>query len=472
MRFVKFEYNINSDSIEKICEELLAEEIMEIKVIEAFSSLLKTGLATVENKAKTGKIHDGIIEVSPDEIQGKSGIVLKSNNEDSTFGIDTLEEMQINEENMKMIEAKKELEKRREEEITQRLKSKIQQSEYYQKNEHCQKNEYCQKSEYCQNEIKEENRMKGECYYSIDSVVEKKREEEMNQKLLNNLQQKDEPSQIEENKNKTKKISNEDSPLCSVEISKSVKFKDENISQRELYAEFASENIYTQFPNAHDESFENIAVRDSLTNLTINPPPVSSPPIGCIRLTEEQAVNDMSLNESYEYCKNKYKTNYLISQYAMDAAAITGRSEDTAKSWIKALRDEDIETVFDLKLMVYEDWERLPLTVFSCRAMQNMLYGINGVPPKEKQLPLNPKLREYDNKMSIKVFLEDVCESISRKELVSSWEDKLLAQDIQTVGELKSLHNEDWNRLGLTVYAFRILKNVIFKKGKVQVDFS
>ncbi|ELA42222.1 WNK protein kinase, partial [Vittaforma corneae ATCC 50505] len=183
-------------------------------------------------------------------------------------------------------------------------------------------------------------------------------------------------------------------------------------------------------------------------------------------------VNDISLNESYELCKTKYKNNFLIPQYALDAASITGRTEDTAKSWIKALRDEDIETVFDLKLMVYEDWERLPLTVFSCRAMQNMLYGIDGVPPREKHLPLNPKLKEYDNKMSIKSFLEDVCGGINRRELVSSWEDRLLAQDIQTVGELKSLHNEDWNRLGLTVYAFRILKNVIFRKGKILIDDS
>ena len=49
--------------------------------------------------------------------------------------------------------------------------------------------------------------------------------------------------------------------------------------------------------------------------------------------------------------------------------------------------------------------------------------------------------------MKIKDFLFDVCEQICRPELVSSWEDRLLAEDIQTVGELKSLHQDDWNRL-------------------------
>lgn len=45
-----------------------------------------------------------------------------------------------------------------------------------------------------------------------------------------------------------------------------------------------------------------------------------------------------------------------------------------------------------------------------------------------------------------------------------------MAQDIRTVAELKSLHQDDWNRLGLSVFAYRILKNMIFRKGRIAVD--
>lgn len=120
------------------------------------------------------------------------------------------------------------------------------------------------------------------------------------------------------------------------------------------------------------------------------------------------------------------------------------------------LKDEDIGSVFDLKLMAYEDWEGILLTVFSCRAMQNMLYGLNGVPPREKQLPLNLKLKDYEDKTPIKDFLEDVCEIINRKNVAFKWEDRLLSQDIQTVGELKSLHQDDWGRQCMPIGSLRM----------------
>lgn len=196
-------------------------------------------------------------------------------------------------------------------------------------------------------------------------------------------------------------------------------------------------------------------------------------PLGSVnskQLADENAPAELSLSEGYEICKNKYKANCCVSQFAYDAATITGRSEDTAKSWIKALKEEDIESVFDLKLMVYEDWEELPLTVFSARIMQNMLYGVDGVPLKEKQLPMNPEMRDYDNKMSVKDFLTDVCGLIKRREMAPNWNNKLMAQDVRTVAELKSLHQDDWARLGLSVFAHRILKNVIFRKGKIFLE--
>lgn len=427
MKFIKFEYDLQSDTIKKICDELLAEKIVDEGSIEAFSSLLSAGLTTVQNKLESGQIHDGVIGLDPIEIARiKDMDMLISNknfNEGNespfqsiSFGTSTLEEMRLIEESMKIEAARKEVEKKREEELTMRLKSRLQ-----------QKGGMAPMGGY----LMQDNEAEADF-------------------------------------------------IGSVELTKSVKFKNEVIPHTEL----VSENIYLQFPNAlSDEE----SVKARIQNLTVSPqckqqridstveqtprsPTISSPQFGVSKLTEEQIANDDKLNESYEMYKQKYKNNYSISQYALDVAMITGRTEDIAKAWLKTLKDEDIETVFDLKLMVYEDWEKLPLTVFSCRAMQNMLYGIDGVPLKEKQLPLNPKLKEYENRMSIKSFLEDICEQINRKELVTSWEDCLLAQDIQTVGELKSLHYEDWNRLGLTAYSYRILKNVIFRKGKIVVD--
>ncbi|KAM0679561.1 hypothetical protein GINT2_002189 [Glugoides intestinalis] len=423
MKFIKFEYDLQNDTIKKICDELLAEKIVDESCIEAFSSLLSAGLTTVENKLETGQIHDGVIGLDPIEIARIKDMDMlirnKKSNEGNespfqsiSFGTSTLEEMRLIEESMKIEAARKEVEKKREEELSMRLKSRL--------------------------------------HPKVGGVFP-----------------------IQENEIEADFVG-------SIEMTKSVKFKNEGMP----HTEFVTENIYMQFPNALSEED---GVKRRLQNLTVSPqskqqrvdsvleptprsPTINSPQFGVTKVTEEQIVNDDKLNESYEQYKQKYKNNYSISQYALDVAMITGRTEDNAKAWLKTLKDEDIETVFDLKLMVYEDWEKLPLTVFSCRAMQNMLYGIDGVPLKEKQLPLNPKLKEYENRISIKSFLEDICEQINRKELVTSWEDCLLAQDIQTVGELKSLHYEDWNRLGLTAYAYRILKNVIFRKGKIVVD--
>ena len=239
-----------------------------------------------------------------------------------------------------------------------------------------------------------------------------------------------------------------------------------DIPQNQEYSSLQKSQSYFANENLPSNSIH----QEGSFNKAFSPPPISSPVFASAKLTEEQVVNDDGFNESYEKAKIIYKQNCNIIQFALDAAAITGRTEDTAKSWMKALKDEDFEAVFDLKLIVYEDWEKLPLTVFSCRAMQNMIYGINSIPLKEKQLAINPKLKDYDNKLPIKEFLEDICLQINRSDMVSHWENQLMAQDIRTVGELKSLHLDDWNRLGLSVFAYRILKNVIFRKGKIVME--
>jgi len=60
------------------------------------------------------------------------------------------------------------------------------------------------------------------------------------------------------------------------------------------------------------------------------------------------------------------------------------------------------------------------LTAFSARIIQNMLYGIDNVLLKERQLPMNSELKDHNNKLSIKEFLNNVCGLIERPEIASN----------------------------------------------------
>ena len=45
------------------------------------------------------------------------------------------------------------------------------------------------------------------------------------------------------------------------------------------------------------------------------------------------------------------------------------------------------------------------------------------------------------------------------------WLQRLNAQDVMTVGDLRDLHDADWSSLGLTVFASRALRNALVGKG-------
>lgn len=171
--------------------------------------------------------------------------------------------------------------------------------------------------------------------------------------------------------------------------------------------------------------------------------------------------------ESIEFPLRKYDDDLSVDDFSYDTADITNRSQETATSWIKVLKQNDILRVSDLRYLVDEDWDRLGLSVFICRAMKNMLYGVDKHPLKEKFLPDNPVLVNYEDSTPISKFLSDITTLFNKKECVSLWESKLLSQDVRTVGELKSLHQDDWDRLGLSVFSYRAIKNMIFRKGKM-----
>ncbi|ADM11513.1 Ser/Thr protein kinase [Encephalitozoon intestinalis ATCC 50506] len=167
-------------------------------------------------------------------------------------------------------------------------------------------------------------------------------------------------------------------------------------------------------------------------------------------------------------CPNrKYDEDVSIEEFAADVSVATKRSSETVTNWIKAFKSNDIDSVFELKILVDEDWDKLGLTVFSSRAMKNMLYGVGKIPLKEKQLPTNTSIKDYGGGVEIKEFLHEIGAIVGKDKCVSIWESKLLAQDIRTVEELRSLHQDDWDRLGLSVYSCRVIKNVIYKKGRV-----
>ena len=71
-------------------------------------------------------------------------------------------------------------------------------------------------------------------------------------------------------------------------------------------------------------------------------------------------------------------------------------------------------------------------------------------------------LREYSDNVSIEDFVSEVATAYNRGlDKASEWLGKLKFEDIDTVGDLRKLQEEDWAKLGLTVFASRALKNAM-----------
>ncbi|EPZ34040.1 Protein kinase, catalytic domain-containing protein [Rozella allomycis CSF55] len=78
--------------------------------------------------------------------------------------------------------------------------------------------------------------------------------------------------------------------------------------------------------------------------------------------------------------------------------------------------------------------------------------------------------KDYADSQSINELVVDVATATQRgSEKAQEWLNKLTAQDILTVGDLRGLHEGDWASLNLTVFAARALKNAI-GKGKNQKE--
>ena len=162
---------------------------------------------------------------------------------------------------------------------------------------------------------------------------------------------------------------------------------------------------------------------------------------------------NFDISKAYEITKEKFEKNHPIEEFTMDACRITQRDPENAKQWAKTFIKENVLTTYDLKLLIPDDWEKIGLTIFACRTMQNMLYGHNG------QKTFKPKtLRfEFDYSCSIEEFVHLVCTEYNKIEFEKAWTNSFKSEDIQTFGELKALTLKDWWKLDLSVLGRRLL---------------
>ncbi|KAI8901622.1 kinase-like domain-containing protein [Globomyces pollinis-pini] len=73
--------------------------------------------------------------------------------------------------------------------------------------------------------------------------------------------------------------------------------------------------------------------------------------------------------------------------------------------------------------------------------------------------------KDYSDEVVIEEFVRDTAVATKRGlEKANEWLSKLKAQDLMTVGDLRDLVEEDWQNLGLTVFAIRSLKNALYGK--------
>ncbi|EED43736.1 serine/threonine protein kinase [Enterocytozoon bieneusi H348] len=182
----------------------------------------------------------------------------------------------------------------------------------------------------------------------------------------------------------------------------------------------------------------------------------------------EKRNNDIksgsSLSQVYEITRKKYQKETKIEEFTQDACTITQRDDENGKQWASILIENDIVSTKDLKILTYEDWKKLNITLFGSRIMQNMLYGYNNYPKKNRDLCVIDHV-EYPNTMSIYEFVKLVCEKMQKEEQIKTWTRAFSNQDIRIVGELKGLTEEDWSQLELSVLGYRILYNAFHQKG-------
>ncbi len=93
-------------------------------------------------------------------------------------------------------------------------------------------------------------------------------------------------------------------------------------------------------------------------------------------LSDEEDNNTAPVLHLNKVIQKEYLDDTSIDVFVNDTAKATNRSLSKASEWIQKLKDQDIMTVGDLKELLDEDWLSIGLTVFSIRALKNMLRNI------------------------------------------------------------------------------------------------
>lgn len=441
-KFIKFDFNIKTDTVEVVAREMIEEKIVVSSKKDVLINMLQRGvIRAMEKKEILDK------EILVDELELNIGITERSNMvtveaEISNLNLNDIQSMIDNE------KFKKEISDEQNKEINRNmddLKVSSKNSETLIE-EKIDKNYFeCQNFNNLQTDIEIEH---TKCIDKNNEKTEISKNQEKISIATNNESLSYENIKIDE-KEKHECIKQEVDNKQSES-----KFNNEKIGCDKCCS-IITETNGTKSPVTNTQE---IVVSKIHTNVEdkkqvfLNKPAMSS--------IEELTCKTMV------YPMKKYDNSILIEEFAYDTAEITRRTSETAKNWIKILRNNDIYNTTDLKFLVDEDWDKLGLSVFISRAMKNMLFGLDQHPLKEKQLADNPSIKVYPPEASITDFLKDATEMCNKKECISIWENKLLAQDIRTIEELKSLHQEDWDRLGLSLFSYRVLKNIIFRKGK------
>lgn len=84
----------------------------------------------------------------------------------------------------------------------------------------------------------------------------------------------------------------------------------------------------------------------------------------------------------------------------------------------------------------------------------------------QKKIPTDikfePFTKDYPDQCTVEEFVLDVAIHCNRSaEKAAEWIRRLKAQDIDTVGDLHRLQEDDWIKLNLTVFATRALRNAL-----------
>ncbi|KAI5170603.1 WNK lysine deficient protein kinase [Nematocida sp. LUAm3] len=184
-------------------------------------------------------------------------------------------------------------------------------------------------------------------------------------------------------------------------------------------------------------------------------------------IKKEDPQESTAYSSEEEYPVTECKDSQQVLDFVLEVAHHVKRTKTIAETWNALLKQQEIQRVEDLRMLVEEDWQRLKLPIFSSRAMKNILFGESQKPFKENMMAINESLKEYENDSTVEELLLDVAQKHARIDLYNDWVQKVKCQDIRTVGELKQLKEEDWNHLDLSVFAQRAIRNAIFRTSRI-----